>query len=158
MIKKIFLLHHTHVDFGYTDNRDKICRDLVKMVDKVSDFVDGSAGRADGEQFRWIHEVSWVVLEYLHGGGKHREKIFDQICNGDVELTALYVNPMDLFNRETLEISTDYACLLAHENNLSWSLRSHPGSFDTVKAESFAHDARVGIVSNIDLDLESIVW
>jgi hypothetical protein len=118
MIEKVFLLHHTHVDFGYTDSREKVCRDLVDMVDRVTDLVVDSAGRPEAEQFRWTHEVSWPVLEYLRRGGNRRNELFDLLRRGTVELTALYVNPTDLFDRHTLETSTDYAVDLARRENL----------------------------------------
>ena len=34
-----FILHHTHVDLGYTGNREQACRDLVDMVDGAIDRV-----------------------------------------------------------------------------------------------------------------------
>ncbi len=49
MIENVFVLHHTHVDFGYTDDRDKVCDDLVSMVDEVIDLVENSADRPEGD-------------------------------------------------------------------------------------------------------------
>ena len=40
MIEKVFILHHTHVDFGYagfTSTRDNECDGLVGMVDRAID-------------------------------------------------------------------------------------------------------------------------
>ena len=118
MIEKIFILHHTHVDIGYTGDREKVCNDLVGMVERTMELVEASAERPEGERFRWIHEVSWPVLEYVRRGGARREDLFEQIRGGSVELTALYVNPTDLFDRNSFEVSVEYACQLARRNSL----------------------------------------
>jgi len=118
MIEKIFLLHHTHVDLGYTDDRDKVDADLIAMVDGVTDLVAASPAAPEEGRFRWIHELSWPVLEYLRRGGARREELFNQIRAGDVELTALHMHPTDLMDREVLEVSIDYACQLAAAENL----------------------------------------
>jgi len=118
MIEKVFILHHTHVDFGYTDDRGKVCDELVEMVDQVTDLVAGSLDRPDPERFRWIHEISWPLLEYLRRGAPQREEHLEQIRAGLVELTALYVNPTDLFDRDTFAASLDYACDLARTHEL----------------------------------------
>ena len=118
MIDRVFLLHHTHVDFGYTDSRDKVCNELVDMVDQVIDLVETSRNRPEPERFRWIHEVSWPVVEYLHRPTARRERLFEQMRSGLVELTALHMHPTELFDRDTFEASIDYACDLARENGL----------------------------------------
>ncbi len=118
MIEKVFILHHTHVDLGYTAPRDKVCSDLVAMVDEVIELVDKYRDNPPDSQFRWIHEVSWPVIEYLRRGGKNKDKLFSQIREGLVELTALYVNPSALFDYDSFTYSIDYAYNLAKENNL----------------------------------------
>lgn len=118
MIEKVFILHHTHVDFGYTDDRTRVCDDLVHMVERVTDLVSKTASQGDSAQFRWIHEVSWPVIEYLRRGGERRDEMFQQMRDGLVELTALYVNPTDLFDRDSYKASLDYACQLADAENL----------------------------------------
>ena len=120
MIEKVFILHHTHVDFGYcghVNTKDRECDNLVAMVDEAIELIDRSADRPEPQRFRWIHEVSWPVIEYLRRGGKNKDKLFAQIRKGYAELAALYVNPTDLFDRDTYEYSIDYACELARTNN-----------------------------------------
>src|SRR3972149_321867 len=107
MIEKIFILHHTHVDMGYTTSRDEACDHLVSMIDHVTDLVESSGDRPEPEKFRWIHEVSWPVLEYIRRGGQNQEKVLRHIREGRAELTALYVNPTELFDRKSFEVTTD---------------------------------------------------
>jgi hypothetical protein len=118
MIRDIFILHHTHVDLGYTDSREKVFGDQVDMVDEATDLVNASAQRPEPERFRWIHEVSWPVFEYLRRGGTRREEMFAQIRAGSVELGAFYVNPTELFDRDEFERSLDYSCRLARDEGL----------------------------------------
>ena len=117
-IEKIFVLHHTHVDFGYTDLREVVEGDLIDMVESSLDLAIASASRPEPERFRWVHEGSWPVLRYLERSGARRDELFGLMREGRIELTALYMNPTDLFDRETLEISTEYAAVLARDNSL----------------------------------------
>ncbi|OGV71768.1 MAG: hypothetical protein A3K19_06820 [Lentisphaerae bacterium RIFOXYB12_FULL_65_16] len=117
-IERIFILHHTHVDLGYTGDRDAVCGDLVRMVDLSIDAVAATQDEPDAERFRWVHEVSWPVLEYLKRPEARRNELFAQLRRGDTELTALYVHPTDLFDRDSFEVSIDRACQLAHDQHL----------------------------------------
>lgn len=117
-IERVFIIHHTHVDLGYTAPRDQVYRDLADMVDRTIDLIDQHADRPEGERFKWVHEVSWPVLEYLKRDNARRDKLFDQMRKGLAELTAFYVNPTDLFDRRTLELSIDRAVALARQHDL----------------------------------------
>lgn len=117
-IEKVFLLHHTHVDLGYTDFRSVVEPELIDMVDTTLDLVAESASRPEAEQFRWIHEISWPVLRYIERPNARREDLFRAIREGRIELTALYMNPTDLFDQDTFEHSTKYAVDLARAQSL----------------------------------------
>ncbi len=117
-IARVFLLHHTHTDLGYTGPRAQTCRELVEMVDTAIDCVAAHQSAAPDQRFRWIYEVAWPVLEYLKRSAARREELFAQIRRGDAEFTALYVNPTDLFDRRAFEVSTDFALDLARAHDL----------------------------------------
>lgn len=117
-IEKVFILHHTHVDLGYTDIRPRVERALVDMVDEALDLCKRSARRPEPERFRWIHEVSWPVLRWLERSPRRKRELLRSIRSGMTELTALYLNPTDLFDRDTLEASTDFAVELARCESL----------------------------------------
>lgn len=117
-IEKIFLLHHTHVDLGYTDTRGFVERKLIGMMDTSLDLVKDSANRAEPERFRWIHEVSWPVIRYLGRANARAEELFRFIREGRMELTAFHVHPTDLFDRHLVEYSTRFALNLAREHQL----------------------------------------
>ncbi|MBN1557782.1 MAG: hypothetical protein JW951_06510 [Lentisphaerae bacterium] len=118
MIERIFILHHTHVDLGYTGDRVSTCRDLVDMVDRAVDHVEATRHAPAPERFRWIHEVSWPVLGYLKRPDARAALLFDQMRRGDSELTAFYVHPTDLFDRRLFEATIDRAVRLAAEQDL----------------------------------------
>ena len=117
-IEKVFLLHHTHVDLGYTGTRADVERELVRMVDVSLDLVTASASRPEPQRFRWIHEGSWPVLRYLERPDARKDELFAMMREGRIELTGLYMNPTDLFDGDMLECSTKYAVDLARENSL----------------------------------------
>ncbi|HUU94157.1 MAG TPA: hypothetical protein VM487_00325, partial [Phycisphaerae bacterium] len=118
MIRKVFLLHHTHVAIGYTGDRGQVCDDLVAMVGRCTDLIEQHRHRPESERFRWIHEVSWPVLEYLRRGGPNRDRLFEHMRAGLAELTAFFVNPTDLFDRDTFCWSIDRAVDLARKEAL----------------------------------------
>lgn len=119
MIQKIFIVHHTHVDFGYTGDRVDVLNDLVNMIDVADDLIVKSRRRPKPEQFRWVHEGSWPVLEYLRRNGSSKAKrMFENIRGGQAEFTALCVNPTDLFDEEQFQWSLDLAVDLAKKEKL----------------------------------------
>ncbi len=82
VIERIFILHHTHVDFGYTDAREKVCADLVSMAEKAAEIIEQSKDRPAPERFRWIHETAWPMLEYLRTDGKRKKRFFSRCGRG----------------------------------------------------------------------------
>ncbi|MBI4026757.1 MAG: hypothetical protein HY360_17370 [Verrucomicrobia bacterium] len=117
-IRRIYILHHTHVDLGYTAERNDVYRDQVEMVGQAMELVERGRKRPSVERFRWIHEVSWPVLEYLRRKGKPPRRFFEQMRDGLVELTGFYLNPTDLFDEESFRRSLDYACRLARRHKI----------------------------------------
>ena len=53
--------------------------------------------------------MSWPVLRCLERGDVRRGKLFKMVRAGIIEVTALYVNPTDLLDRDTFTHSTRYA-------------------------------------------------
>jgi len=64
MIEHVFLLPHTHVDFGYTDNRDKVCDNLVGMIDEVTDL--GFAGSSLKIKLRPVGGTVGQTIDLIH--------------------------------------------------------------------------------------------
>jgi len=118
MIEKVFILHHTHVDFGYTDDRDTVCDELVDIVDQATRLLAESRSRPAPQRFRWTHEVSWPVVEYLRRGKSGKDDLIRALRSGESELTALYMHPTDLFDRDTFEASIRHGRNLADEYDL----------------------------------------
>lgn len=104
MVEQVFIIHHTHVDLGYTGPRQQMCGQLTNMVGEVSDAIKRNSSRPAPERFRWVHEVSWPVLESFKQN--HNEQIIKHMREGYAELTAFYLNPTELFDKDEFEYST----------------------------------------------------
>jgi len=109
MIKKVFVVHHSHTDIGYTDIQAKIFRDHVKFLDQALEYCRETDGYPRDSQFRWTCETSWMAKNYLeHRPGKVREFI-RRVKEGRVEITALYLNVTELYTAEELIRSIYFA-------------------------------------------------
>ncbi len=52
----------------------------------------------DDARFRWVHEVSWPVTEFLRACPERSEELIARLQEGRMELCALYVHPTELFD------------------------------------------------------------
>lgn len=112
----VFLVHHTHVDIGYTEPQRVILRKHADFVAQALDFCTASDTLPPGERFCWTCEVAWTVKAFLQQYPHRREEFFRRVREGRIEVTALYLQLTDLFTLELLEETTDYACQLAKQH------------------------------------------
>ncbi|MBB3700861.1 hypothetical protein KMW28_13265 [Flammeovirga yaeyamensis] len=104
----LYLLHHSHVDIGYTHTQDEVEKvqwknldDAVMMSQKTQDFPEGS-------KFKWSVEVMWAVESYLKNATPEKRAAFiEAVQNGSIELDGLYGNMLTgLSNPQELVEST----------------------------------------------------
>ncbi|WP_044208522.1 glycoside hydrolase family 38 C-terminal domain-containing protein [Flammeovirga sp. OC4] len=115
----VYLLHHSHVDIGYTHTQDEVEKmqwdnldDAVMMSQKTADYPEGS-------QFKWSVEVMWAVESYLKNTTPEKRKAFmEAVKNGSIELNGLYGNMLTgLSNPQELVESTFDALQVANETD-----------------------------------------
>ncbi len=113
MIKKVFLIHHTHMDIGYTD------LPLEVMEQHFNKFDDVLKLCRNQPEFRWTLESSYIVKEYLrHRGSRHREELLSFLRNGQIELTAFEQQPFtEMFSAAEFYESVKFAVELGQNNN-----------------------------------------
>jgi len=102
LIKKIFLVHHTHTDIGYTDIQGNVFRSHLKFLDDALDYCEKTKNYPENSRFRWTCEVLWQVENYFQ---IRPEKINDfrkWWRKGQIEVTGLYLNLTDLYSLEML--------------------------------------------------------
>jgi len=114
---EIWLVHHSHVDIGYTEPQEVILRKHAEFVAQALDACTATDSLPEGERFCWTCEVSWTVKVFLARFPERKEEFFRRVREGRIEVTALYLQSTDLFTLELLEQTTEYAVQLAHRHD-----------------------------------------
>ncbi|OHX65049.1 hypothetical protein NH26_01120 [Flammeovirga pacifica] len=113
----LYLLHHSHVDIGYTHTQDEVEKvqwknldDAVMMSQKTKDYPEYS-------KFKWSVEVMWAVESYLKNASLEKRAAFiEAVQNGSIELDGLYGNMLTgLSNPQELVESTFDALEISKE-------------------------------------------
>lgn len=74
-IRKIYLLSHTHTDFGYTDHVDAVWLHHRDIHDRMLDVLEESFDAPEGSQHRWTCELTSTTLDYLrHASDRNVER------------------------------------------------------------------------------------
>lgn len=88
---KLYLVHHTHTDIGYTDRQEKIERQhnqFIRQAVKLGQEKDG---------FKWVCEAFWAVEKYLSQATAEQKQAFEAAVKaGHIEITANYLNMTEL--------------------------------------------------------------
>ena len=102
MIKKIFIVHHTHVDIGYTEPQTAVFENQARFIDQVLDYCRKTDGYPEGSKFKWTCEVSWTVKNYFERRPERIKEFITRVNEGRIEVTGLYLNGTELFTVEEL--------------------------------------------------------
>ena len=107
---KIFLIHHTHTDIGYTDCQENICFEHYRFLMQAVEFSELGEEKHTG--FRWQCENFWQIENFLgYAAEDEKQRLFRQIRNGRIGLSGSYLNLTELVDQETLL----HACCRARE-------------------------------------------
>jgi hypothetical protein len=109
LIKKVYVVHHTHTDIGYTDLQAKVFRDHVKFLDQALDLCRKTDAWPVDSRFRWTCEVSWAVKKYFKERPERIREFIRRVKEGRIEVTALYLNVTELYTAEELIHSVYFA-------------------------------------------------
>ncbi len=118
---EIYILHHSHVDIGYTHVQTEVVRKHWEYFKQVIELARKSANYPAGSQFKWNVEVLWAVDSYLkQASPKEREAFVDAVKKGWIGLDALYGNELTALCRpEELIRLVDYAQKLRQRYDLT---------------------------------------
>ncbi len=89
----VSLVHHTHLDVGYTDRQEVVIKNHLQYLDSVLDLVDQTSAWDDDVRFRWNVEVNWP-LERWFACRSQRDKgrMLDAVRAGQVSVGAMSLN------------------------------------------------------------------
>jgi len=112
-LNEIYLLHHTHLDVGYTDPQWVLYDKHVEYLNRALDYCRRTDDYPDDARFRWISEFSWPVVRFLEQCPDRANELVARLREGRVELCGLFLDPTDLYDRRSLEVSLQPALELA---------------------------------------------
>ena len=93
MLEDIYVVHHTHMDIGYTDLAEEVLDQHLLHLDAVVELCERTAG--SDVPFRWTCESALLVQDYLACRPRgQRERLLHALREGWVELQALLTQPL----------------------------------------------------------------
>ncbi|MDR2648014.1 MAG: hypothetical protein LBB67_07840, partial [Oscillospiraceae bacterium] len=106
---KLYVIHHSHTDIGYTDRQERIEWDHVKYLERVVDILREAYdnGNVRWQGFKWTCEGFWAVEKFLRLSTDAYIKDFSRfVKSGNIGVSGNYLNCTELVNdtvlRETM--------------------------------------------------------
>lgn len=86
----VHLIHHSHLDIGYTDVQRRVLAEHGRYLDACLDLAERTRDWPDDARFRWTVEALWPFLQWARSRDPARVRTFlDLVRAGEFELTAL---------------------------------------------------------------------
>ncbi|SDW76730.1 glycoside hydrolase [Paenibacillus sp. CF384] len=133
---KLYVIHHSHTDIGYTERQEKIEQYQVDFIRQAIQICNSShtEDRKEWKGFKWTCETFWAVEKFLEQATEEEQEQFvAALQRGDIELSGTYLNMTELVNydlvRKVLSRAGAYAAqhglqvrsaMTADINGYSW--------------------------------------
>ncbi|MFF4195995.1 glycoside hydrolase family 38 C-terminal domain-containing protein [Nonomuraea sp. NPDC001831] len=86
----VFVVHHSHLDIGYTDPQGTVLRHHLDYLDAALRLAEETASWPDDAKFRWTVESSMPALKWLDARPAGQVESFAALARaGVIEVTAL---------------------------------------------------------------------
>ncbi|MBW7864691.1 MAG: hypothetical protein H3C30_09800 [Candidatus Hydrogenedentes bacterium] len=117
----VYLMHHTHLDIGYTHLQSEVEEMQWHHIDKALELIEQTKDYPPEARFKWLPEGLWAVDSYLkRATPEKREAFLGAVRAGSIGLDALYGNQLTALCRpEELVELTGYARRLTRETGLA---------------------------------------
>lgn len=90
---KIHLVHHTHLDIGYTHTQDEVLKLQLENLRKAMEIIKNTDEYSPESQFKWNPEILWAVEHWLDNADEEAVSGFSQLVkSGRIGLDGLYAN------------------------------------------------------------------
>lgn len=133
---KVFLIHHSHTDIGYTERQDKIIHyhcDFIKQAVDILREIDRTGNEAR-QGFVWQCENHWQVKNfYDHAPSDYITDFEKYVREGRIGLSGNYLNLTELVSRDIL-----YDC--------------------TIQAKKYGEQIGYPIRSGMSADINGFAW
>jgi hypothetical protein len=86
----VHLVHHSHLDIGYTDRQGTVLRNHSEYLDSALDLAEATSAWPDEARFRWTVESALPLRRWLAGRPRStRERFIELARSGRIEVTAM---------------------------------------------------------------------
>lgn len=93
VFRKIYFIHHSHTDIGYSHLQPDVLRIHMKNIDDALRMIDATKSFSGEAKFKWNIESLWVVENYLkQATQQQRVKFIEAVKGGNICLSGLYAN------------------------------------------------------------------
>ncbi|WP_300843711.1 hypothetical protein [uncultured Acetatifactor sp.] len=108
MIKKVYIVHHSHTDVGYTDLQEQIIYNQINNIRNVVSLVRNGYEQDGPEKgFKWNCETYYCVEQFLKSASpREQEDFFELVRKGNIGISATYLNFNDLADADMLDRRT----------------------------------------------------
>jgi Glycosyl hydrolases family 38 N-terminal domain len=87
---RVFLVHHSHLDIGYTDPQNLVLGHHLRYLDAVLDLAAATDEWPESARFRWNVETTWPLERWLAVRPRAaRDELLRRVRQGRVEVCAL---------------------------------------------------------------------
>jgi hypothetical protein len=89
----VWLVHHSHLDIGYTDRREVVADNHLQYLDSALDLIESTSSWDDDARFRWNVEVNWPLERWFASRDKAQHKrMVEAIRSGHISVGVMSLN------------------------------------------------------------------
>ncbi|RKP54437.1 hypothetical protein D7Z26_13895 [Cohnella endophytica] len=102
-IKEVLVLHHSHLDVGYTHAQPILIEMQKKYIDEALQMCALTEDWSEVNRFRWTCESSYPVLKWLETANSSQIDLFKYyLKNGQMSVSASYMHTTPLCSAEQI--------------------------------------------------------
>lgn len=99
---RIYVIHHSHTDVGYTDTQEKMKAHHIGFIKEVVGLI------GQNPRFKWNCESYWAVQCFLKEATEEEKSAFvKHVKSGNIGLSGSYLNLTDLVGYRALNETMD---------------------------------------------------
>ncbi len=100
-VEKIFLIHHSHTDVGFTHDQPILWDLSQRFIDEAIDLAEQSADSNSHGAFRWTIENTLPLLKWLRrASSKDIDRLVAMEQAGRIEVTGMFGNMTPLLDTD----------------------------------------------------------